>query len=109
MSIPWYSLMWLPGTLLGVALGLVGAFIGVMSARGKLRRSSLTLVWVMLTVSATYLFAGLVALVTNKPWGIWYGLLLPGSSGLLVLGINLPVVMKRVREQSPAPASATEH
>ncbi len=100
MSIPWYSLMWLPGTLLGVTLGLVGSFIGVMAARGKLRRSALTLIWVMLAVSATYLLAGLVALLMNKPWGIWYGLLLPGSTGLVVLGINLPVVMKRVREQS---------
>ena len=32
MSIPWQSLMWLPGTLLGVAIGVVGSFIGVMAS-----------------------------------------------------------------------------
>ncbi|MFL6231082.1 MAG: hypothetical protein ACJ741_20080 [Pyrinomonadaceae bacterium] len=98
MSIPWYALMWLPGTLLGVTIGGLGAFVGVCASRGKLPPSALKLMLAMLAVSAAFLVVGVAALAMSQPWGVWYGFLLPGLIGLVVLGANLPVVKKRIRE-----------
>ncbi len=102
MSVPWYTLMWIPGTLLGVAIGILGSFIGVQASRGRLRPSALRLMLGMMAVSAAFLAVGVASLVMNQPWGVWYGFLLPGLIGLAVLGANLPVVKRRIREQRVA-------
>ena len=100
MSIPWYALMWLPGTLLGVGIGLFGGYVGVQASRGKLRPKALRLMLAMLAVSAVFAAGGVAALAAGQPRWVWYGLLLPGVIGLTSLGANLPVVMKLLREQT---------
>ena len=102
MSIPWYALMWIPGTLLGITIGVLGSFIGVRASRGKLRPSALKLMLAMMAVSAIFMVIGVATLAMGQPWGMWYGFLLPGLIGLVVLGANLPVVKKRIQEQSAA-------
>ena len=100
ISIPWYALMWLPGTLFGVGLGLFGGFVGVQASRGKLRPRVMRLMLALMAVSAVFAAGGVAALAAGQPRGVWYGLLLPGVIGLTSLGANLPVVMKLVREQT---------
>ncbi|HEV2707878.1 MAG TPA: hypothetical protein VGV59_18305 [Pyrinomonadaceae bacterium] len=99
MSIHWDALMWIPGTLLGVSIGILGSFIGIQASRGKLRQSALKLMLAMMAVSAILMVVGVAALLMGQTWGVWYGLLLPGLIGLVVLGANLPLVKKRIQEQ----------
>ena len=98
----WDTLMWLPGTLLGVAVGILGAFVGVQASRGKLRPSTLRLMLAALAASAVLILAGVVTLAAGQPRGVWYGLLLPGLIVSVSIGANLPMVVRRLREQSSA-------
>ncbi|HJZ90805.1 MAG TPA: hypothetical protein VKE40_08010 [Gemmataceae bacterium] len=89
MSEPWYDpnmWSWVPGTAVGVAGGLWGSLLGTLAPRGKgkgLIRAS----YVVLMVSGIALLAaGAYAAATGQPWGIWYGLLLPGIITLAVVG-----------------------
>ena len=100
MSETWRALMWLPGTLLGVGVGILGSFIGVQASRGRLRPSAVRLMAGAAAVSAVFALAGVVALAGGQPRAVWYGLLLPGSIGVSSLGAILPVVVKRLREQA---------
>ena len=102
MSGTWVPLMWLPGTLLGVGLGALGSYIGVQASRGRLRPGAVRLMAAALAVSAAFALAGLVALAAGQPRVVWYGLLLPGLIGAALLGANLPVVRRLLREQSGA-------
>ena len=99
MSDSWPALMWLPGTLLGVGLGVLGACLGVQASRGELRRSAVRLMLAAGAVSAVFVLVGVAALAAGQPRGLWYGFLLPGLIGLVAVGANLPVVMKRLRER----------
>jgi len=49
-------------------------------------------------VAVALLIVGIVALADGQPWGVWYGLLLPGAIGTLVVGANSVVILKRYRE-----------
>jgi hypothetical protein len=49
-------------------------------------------------VAIVLLVVGIVALASGQPWGIWFGLLLPGAIGTLVVGANSIVILKRYRE-----------
>lgn len=100
MFIPWYTVAWIPGTLFGVAVGILGGLIG----SGKLRRGALELWLAMTAVAALFSFIGATALILGQPYGVWYSFLLPGLIGLAALGVNLPAVVRRVREQSSAGA-----
>ena len=100
MSDAWIALMWLPGTLPGVGVGILGAFIGVQASRGKLRWGAGRLMLAAGAVSVVFVVAGVVAAAAGQPYAVWYGLLLPGLIGSVVIGANLPVVLKRLREQA---------
>ena len=105
MSVPWYDAAlygWLPGTLLGVSGGILGAFIGYRAAQGRLNRGLLKLLLALITVSALLMLSGITALVLHQPYDVWYSLLLPGVVGIVVLGANLLVVVKHLRHQASA-------
>ena len=98
---PWFDAnqwAWLPGTVLGVSIGLWGSLAGVLAPQGKARSLVLSLGWWLFGVSLVLVAAGLTALVSGQPYGIWYGLGLGGLIGMGVLGPILPVVRKRFRE-----------
>ncbi len=88
MAEPWFDPIrwgWLPGTALGVLAGVWGSLAGLLAQRWpSLVIASL---WVWLLGSAALLVTAVVALTTGQPYGVWYGLLLPG-----VLGTTLGVV-----------------
>jgi hypothetical protein len=101
MNEPWFDpnqYSWIPGTVLGVFGGLLGGVAGVLAPKGRAKGFVLGLWVVSLAASALLLIAGIVALAFGQPYGVWYGLLLPGVLGLSVLGGLLRVVVQRYQE-----------
>lgn len=98
---PWFDAnewAWLPGTLLGVFIGLWGSIAGALAPQGKARPMVLGLGWLLFGMSLVLLATGVAALVNGQPYGVWYGLGLGGLIGTVVLGPIFPIVKKRYRE-----------
>jgi hypothetical protein len=101
MSEPWFNpnlYAWIPGTVLGVVGGTWGGLMGTLGPRGKAKRLMLGGLWMLLACSAILLVAGIVALLTGQPYGVWYGLGLAGLIGLLAIGANTPMALKMYRD-----------
>lgn len=101
MTHPWFDAdlyAWIPGTLFGAAAIVMGALVGWLTPQGKARRA-IVRAWITLwVVSMAMLAAGIVALGIGQPYGVWFGLLLPGVVGTAVVGGNLPVILNRYRQ-----------
>jgi hypothetical protein len=100
MSEPWFDPIqyaWIPGTALGALGAIFGTLGGILGPRGKAKRLVFGFIGFALAYSAAMLVAGLVALAVGQPYGVWYGLLLPGVLGLVVFGANTPVVVYAYR------------
>src|SRR4051794_31913308 len=81
MNEPWFDPIyyaWIPGTLLGTLGGIWGSLIGTLAPRGKGKVAVLTSLGILLAASVACLGLGIMALVAGQPYGVWYGLLLPG-------------------------------
>jgi len=101
MNEPWFDpnlYAWIPGTLLGTLGGLWGALVGTLAPRGKAKSLVLGSLGLMLAACAVMLTLGVLALLKHQPYGVWYGLMLPGVIGLVVLGSLTPVALTRYRE-----------
>jgi hypothetical protein len=101
MTTPWFdpnAWAWLPGTLFGCLGGLWGACAGCLAPRGRARGFVLGTGALFVVVGAIFLIAAIVAYRAGQPYGIWYGLGLPGLLGLTLFPMLLPVVMYRYRE-----------
>jgi uncharacterized membrane protein len=98
---PWFDpnhYAWIPGTAYGVLAVLMGVLAAWLAPRGRARHFMLR-TWFGLWVAAIgLLVVGAVALADRQPWGIWYGFLLPGVVGTLVVGANSLVLLRRYRE-----------
>jgi zinc transporter ZupT len=99
MAEPWFDPIrwgWLPGTALGVLGGVWGTVAGLVGRKypGLLAAS----LWAWLGGSSVLLLAGLVALFQGQPYGIWYGLLLPGVLGSAMGVMFLLMVLPSIRE-----------
>lgn len=100
MSEPWFNpnyFAWIPGTLLGVLGGTWGGLAGMMAPRGKAKGLVLGLGFGLLAASALLLVVAVVAWAQGQPYGVWYGLGLPGIIGPVVLGANLPNIVRVYR------------
>ena len=101
MSEPWFDASlyaWIPGTFLGVFGGLWGSLVGMLAPRGKGKGLVLGLLGVLLACGAIMFVLGLTALLSGQPYGVWYGLLLGGVIGLVVLGSLTPVALNAYRQ-----------
>ncbi len=101
MTEPWFNpnlYAWIPGTVYGITAGLMGGLVGWLAPRGRARNFILRAWFALWAIAVALLVAGLVALASGQPWGVWYGLLLPGAIGTLVVGANSLVILKRYRE-----------
>jgi hypothetical protein len=101
MTEPWFNpnmYAWMPGTLLGVAGGIEGTLTGLCAPRGKCKTLVLGMHVAILGACSLLLVAGVVALVTGQPYGIWYSLGLPGLLGVVIFGALTPVLHKRYME-----------
>jgi hypothetical protein len=101
MTEPWFDpnlYAWIPGTALGVTGGILGSLGGMLAPRGRARGLVLGLYALVMCATAVLLAVGLFALYAGQPYGVWYGLMLPGLLGTVVFGTLLPVILKRYRE-----------
>ena len=98
---PWFDpnhYAWIPGTAYGLAAGMMGGLVGWLVPRGRAGNFILRAWFTIWAIAVALLIVGVVALVNGQPWGVWYGLLLPGAIGTLVVGANSLVILKRYRE-----------
>jgi multidrug transporter EmrE-like cation transporter len=101
MSEPWYDANawgWLLGTVYGCLAGLWGALAGTLAPQGKARLLIMGLGWLFIVSAAIFLAAAVTALCTGQPYGVWYGLGLPGLLGVVLYGALLPVARFRYRQ-----------
>jgi hypothetical protein len=111
MNEPWFNpnlYAWIPGTMLGVLGGTWGALVGTLAPRGKAKRLVLASGWFLVAASAILLIAAVVALLAGQPYGVWYGLGLAGLIGLIVIGVNIPNVIRAYRMAEDRQMSARE-
>jgi hypothetical protein len=100
MAEPWFDADrwgWLPWTVLAVAGVIWGVSFAVLGPRGKGRRVVVTTGWLLLAASAALLAAGFLALGSDQPHRVWYGLVLAGAIGMIVFGLNAPMASKVYR------------
>ena len=97
MSEPWYDpnyFGWIPGAALGVAGGIWGSLAGILGSKGKGTRLIWGCYWVLICLGTGCLVAAIVALIQVQPYGVWYGLLLPGVLAVVVIA-PLGIVVRR--------------
>jgi peptidoglycan/LPS O-acetylase OafA/YrhL len=101
MTQPWFDpnhYAWIPGSAYGVAAAVMGGLVAWLVPRGR-ARNFVVRAWFALWAAALVLVVcGFVALVGGQPWGVWYGLLLPGAIGACVVGANSFVIQKTYRQ-----------
>ena len=99
-SEPWFSSQnqAIIGGALGGAVGLLGAIygtaLGLLLPRGKGKRFIFGLHWISLAFGVSLLAAGITALLTGQPYGVWYALLLPGLIATLLLSLFTPLLTR---------------
>lgn len=104
MKEPWFdpnAYAWIPGTMLGVFGGLLGTLMGVLGSRGKARGVVAGLLTGGTVACAALAAAGIAAVALGQPYGVWYGLLLPGVLGVGIL-LSLRPVLRRTYEGAEA-------
>jgi hypothetical protein len=101
MTEPWFDpdkYSWICGVAYGVAALSLGAVAFILVPKGLAKRAVVS-AWVSLwSLAIVLIIVGLVAVANKQPWGVWYGILLPGIVGTAVLGGNLLIILKRYKE-----------
>jgi multidrug transporter EmrE-like cation transporter len=101
MTQPWFNEQWafLPGTLLGgVGGALLGTLAGILAPQGKAKALVYGLNTFFFIASVVMLVFAIVALSVGQPYGIWYGLLLPGALGTILFGGAFWLLGRRYRQ-----------
>ena len=89
MSEAWFDPMvwsWVPATLMGVTGGVLGALGGTLAPQGKAKGLVLGAWYASLIICVLLLVLAIVAFFSGQPYGVWYGLGLPGFIGTIVMG-----------------------
>ncbi len=96
---PWFSNMGMVGGLVGggvgVLGGLYGTLIGILAPRGKAKSFMFAFHWLMLAIGIAMIYLSVYALMTGQPYGVWYGLGLPGLI-VTALMITFTPMLKKV-------------
>ena len=71
---------------------------GILAPQGKARRLVLGAWIALMVVSWCFLAMGVVAMAVGQPRGVWYGLIVPGLQGSIILSILYPILRKRYRQ-----------
>jgi hypothetical protein len=74
------------GAVIGVALGLLGAFVGWATTRGRSRRLVVGLSLSLGVMGVVLLVGAVAALAASQPYAVWFPLLLGGALLTLVFG-----------------------
>jgi hypothetical protein len=92
------ALDWLPGTIIGVVMGLAGALVGTLAAFRSTRQAAWLLSLLAMAASVIMLVLGIVALAQGWSYGTWYSLILGGGVGCVVFLASLAVIRKRLAD-----------
>lgn len=98
---PWFdpnTYSFIPGVAVGVAGAVIGVLTGVLAPRGRHYQLLHTLYILALAGSVALLIGGVIALATGQPYGVWYGLGLAGLIGVLVFGMTFGVLRRRYQD-----------
>lgn len=109
MAEPWFDAMryaWIPGTVLGCLGGLWGALAGACAPRGRAKSFVIGLGAALLGSGVLCLILGIVAWFSSQPYGVWYGLGLTGLIVPIVVGVNLPNILRVYRAAEERKLSA---
>lgn len=87
------------GAIAGIVIGMLGAVTGVLAGRGRARRFVFAAFAVAVVLGAAMVALGIVALVADQPYAVYYPLLLAGGLVVVVFGVATPGVRKRYQEQ----------
>ena len=101
MTEPWFDPMiwsWVPGTVFGSSVGILGGICGSLAAVGKAKSFVMGIWYLFLVIAILMLVAALVAFFSDQPYGIWFGLGLPGIMGTIIMAALTPVLLMRYRE-----------
>lgn len=83
------------GGIGGSLIGCFGGLIGLLVSRGKARNFVLAAVKCFIALGSLLTIAGLVAVMFQQPYAVWYALLLPGVILILVFSLNLHSIQRR--------------
>jgi len=111
MMQPWFDpqqYAWIPGTSFGCAAVILGALAFWLVPQGRAKAFIVRSWFALWIVAVVFVGAGGFAWVDGQPWGVWYGLALPGVVGVGVLGIDLLVILKRYHAVEVASQSAPQ-
>ncbi len=86
------------GGIAGGILGVVGAVLGSLAGAGRARTFVLGALKVLMVFGVSGLALGILALIRNHPYPIYYPLLLVSTIALAVPAFSLPGVRKRYEE-----------
>jgi hypothetical protein len=99
---PWFENQGMVGGLLGAGAGVMGGIygttVGLLAPRGKARGFVFGMHFTFLVLGALLLVAGVTAVSTGQPYGVWYALLLPGGLITALMAAFLPMVRMRYRQ-----------
>lgn len=98
---PWFDpnvYSFIPGVAIGVIGATLGVLTGLLAPRGKAKGVVVGLYLAAIVASIGLLGVAVVALARGQPYGVWYGLGLPGLIGLVVFGLLYGVVQRRYSE-----------
>jgi hypothetical protein len=104
MTEPWFDpnhWAWLPGTLLGCLGGIWGSLIGTLVPRGKGRPVTFGFGLLLAGLATAFSIAGLIGLMANQPFGVWFFLLVPALplDMLFLVGLYFLPRMYRIVEE----------
>jgi hypothetical protein len=89
------------GGIIGSSIGVMGAVLGCLSGvcvRKGWKKLLYGLFGVCIMLSAATLVVGIIALLSQQPYHVWYVFVLPGGIGMGVFGGLFPVLRKRFTE-----------
>ncbi|HVO86995.1 MAG TPA: hypothetical protein VMV45_00515 [Casimicrobiaceae bacterium] len=111
MNEAWFnaaSYAFIPGVVIGIAGAALGLLAGSLAPRGKAKWLVIGFHIGIIIVSLGLLALGVLALAEGQPYGVWYGLGLPGLIGVAVFGSLYGVVQRRYREAEEKRMSARD-
>jgi hypothetical protein len=77
---------------------LLGALVGTLAGIGNARRFVLALTAVVAVAGAASLLVGVVALLLQQPYAVYYPLLLGGILGMAIFGGQIPLLRRRYEQ-----------